>query len=259
MYANNFAAAILVDGKVLREFGDTVYLPFGAEYKIRLKNLNSTRAKVLIEIDGDPVTNGGVVLDPGQTTDLERFIRNGNLSSGNRFKFIERSTKVEEHRGIQVEDGIITIRYEFEIAQCVTVDVPIGRPPSFRDYSHWTDPSIYGIAKSAFQYNSSDPVAKCATPEASWANTVATNSVANATGITVEGSISDQKFTTTHWRGSIGGTKVLNIRLLGETEDNAAVRTPVTVNTKTKCKTCGTINKATAKFCSECGTSLKIV
>lgn len=265
MYANNFAAAILVDGKVLREFGDTVYLPFGAEYKIRLKNLNTTRAKVSIEIDGDNVSGNGIVLDPRQTTDLERFVRKGNLTTGNRFKFIERSSKVEEHRGIQVEDGIITIRYEFEIASSFTVNVT-DRPVTLRDYRHWSNSSMLssesaqGIVKSMTQYGASGSVAKgCATQDVAWTDTIATNSVANETGITVEGSISNQKFTSTHWAGSIGIPNVLNIRLLGETENNAIVRQPVTVNTKAKCKTCGTLNKATAKFCSECGTSLQIV
>ena len=116
MYSNNLAAAIIVGGKVLREFGDTVYLPFGSEYKIRIKNLNSVRAKVSIEIDGQCVTDGSLVVDAFGTTDLERFIRNGNLDRGHRFKFIERSEKIEQYRGIGAEDGIVSIRYEFEVA-----------------------------------------------------------------------------------------------------------------------------------------------
>jgi hypothetical protein len=79
------------------------------------------------------------------------------------------------------------------------------------------------------------------------------------TGITVEGSKSEQKFSTTKWKGSIGDAGVLNLRLLGETEENKKIREPVTVKTKLECKTCGTINPVTSKFCSECGTSLQIV
>ena len=95
MYSLNFAAAIKVDGKILREFGDAVYLPFGSEYEIRLKNLNTSRSKVTIEIDGETVTGGGLILNSLETVDLERFIRNGNLTEGNRFKFIERTNKIE--------------------------------------------------------------------------------------------------------------------------------------------------------------------
>jgi uncharacterized OB-fold protein len=48
------------------------------------------------------------------------------------------------------------------------------------------------------------------------------------------------------------------LKLLGETADNKPVEKPVTVKKKTKCETCGKVNKAIAKFCTECGTSLEI-
>lgn len=231
MYSNNFAAAIKVNGKILREFGDTVYLPFGSEYEIRLKNLHSQRAKVNIDIDGSTVTGNGLIIRPQQTLDLERFIRD-NLNEGNKFKFIERTDKIENHRGIKLEDGLITIRFEFEI----TLNNFIRPTPlTYRSY----DVGFYKSSNAIYSNSVSVPV--------------------NDTGITVEGSKSDQSFSTTIWAGSIGGTHVLNIKLLGETEDNKKIREPVTVKTKLECKTCGTINSATSKFCSECGTSLQIV
>ncbi len=231
MYSNNFAAAIKVNGKILREFGDTVYLPFGSEYEIRLKNLHSQRAKVNIDIDGSTVTGNGLIIRPQQTLDLERFIRD-NLNEGNKFKFIERTDKIENHRGIKLEDGLITIRFEFEI----TLNNFIRPTPlTYRSYVG----ARYESSSATYINSVSVPV--------------------NDTGITVEGSKSDQSFSTTTWAGSIGGTHVLNIKLLGETEDNKKIREPVTVKTKLECKTCGTINSATSKFCSECGTSLQIV
>lgn len=265
MYSNNFAAALLVNGKVLREFGDTVYLPFGSEYAIRLKNLNNTRAKVHIEIDGQKVTDNGLVIDAYKTSDLERFIRNGNLKTGNRFKFIERSQKVEDHRGVGVEDGIISIRYEFEIPYQSPL---VSQPLVYRNYSPIQgatldsySPDVSGKAVTDIQWRGSSGAFMLNSVQASANMSVNTSSVmpANETGITVEGSISNQSFSTTTWRGSLGGTHVLNIRLLGETADNQKVREPVTVKTKIECKTCGTVNPATAKFCSECGTSLSIV
>ncbi len=76
-------------------------------------------------------------------------------------------------------------------------------------------------------------------------------------GITVEGSQSNQKFTTACWKGTIGGTHVLNFKLMGFSGD-LPIKETITVKTKAKCKTCGKVNKATSKFCSECGTSLTI-
>ena len=43
MYLNKVAVAIKSNGKVLREQGDNVYIPFGSEYSIQVKNLNSVR------------------------------------------------------------------------------------------------------------------------------------------------------------------------------------------------------------------------
>lgn len=241
MYLNNFATAIKVNGKILREFGDTVYLPFGCEYQIRLKNLDSNRRILVnIEIDGDKVTGSGLILSSNQSIDLERFIRNGNLTEGNRFKFIERTSKIEDHRGIKLEDGLIRITFEFE------------RNFNYRPYSASYDTNILRGTPRGFGTYCANSI-----PVASSVNM---NSVSmNDTGITVEGSKSNQSFGTTLWAGSDGFSQTMIIKLLGETEQNKVIREPVTVKTKLECKTCGTINSATSKFCSECGTSLEIV
>ncbi len=114
MYNQKLAAAIKVNGKVLREFKDTVHIPFGSEYTVLLKNLNTTRAVVNVFIDGNDMVPGGIVLNAGQEVDLERSVKNGNLTEGNRFKFIERTGAVEQHRGIGIEDGLVRIEFQFE-------------------------------------------------------------------------------------------------------------------------------------------------
>lgn len=258
MYSNQFAAAIRVGGKVLREVGDTVYLPFGSEYEIRLKNMNSRRAKISIEIDGQDVTDSGLVLDSFKTTDLQRFIQNGSLDGGNRFKFIERTGRIEEHRGIQVEDGLIQIKFEFEI-----------NPPVF-NHAITTDSwgGLYrrsGTYTKGIQSNSatlssvSCSASGMAVTDCLFADSTDSAVTARSeTGITVPGSISNQKFTTTHWRGTESPVHSLVIRLLGETEANLPVRQPLTVKRKVECPTCRTSNTQNSKFCRECGTSLEV-
>ena len=115
MYGNKLAAAIKVNGKVLREFKDTVHIPFGTEYQITIKNLHTQRAVVHVYIDGEDQTPSGLVVNAGASVDLERSIKNGNLTEGNRFKFIERTGAVEAHRGIGIEDGLVRIEYQFEL------------------------------------------------------------------------------------------------------------------------------------------------
>jgi hypothetical protein len=50
MYANKFIACVKADGKVLREKGDEVYLPFGSEYTLYFKNENNRKVQINIEL-----------------------------------------------------------------------------------------------------------------------------------------------------------------------------------------------------------------
>jgi hypothetical protein len=118
VYHNNFVAAIKVGGKILREQSDVVALPFGSEYSIYLKNQNSVRALVRVSIDGkytSDVSDGWFIIGANDMLELERFIHNGNFDKGNRFKFIERTAQIEEHRGIGGDDGLVRVEYKFEV------------------------------------------------------------------------------------------------------------------------------------------------
>lgn len=115
MYQSKLVASLKANGKILREFKDTVYIPFGSEYSFLIKNLNTTRALVNVFIDGDNVIEGGLVLNAGQEVDLERYVKNGNLSAGNKFKFIERTQAIEDGpRGAKLEDGLVRIEFQYE-------------------------------------------------------------------------------------------------------------------------------------------------
>jgi len=247
MYESKMAAAIKVKGKVLREFKDTVYIPFGSEYSILLKNLNTKRAVVNIFIDGQTIVENGLVLNAGQEIDLERFVKNGNLTEGNRLKFIERTSSVEQHRGVKLEDGIVRIEYQFE-----SPPVSINTLPSWQVNSimrgHWPG-SISASGSTGYPIQST----YCSTTSASVSANAFSASV-NDAGITVPGSKSSQTFTTTYMGAMEPEKFSMVFRLLG----GEAVKEAVTVKHKPKCVTCGTQNKAHAKFCHKCGTSLEI-
>lgn len=141
MYSNKLAVAVKANGKVLREFGDTVYVPFGTEYTILIKNLNSVRAQVTIHIDGTNATEDtALVIWPNQELELQRFIKNGNLSEGNRFKFIERTAKIENGpRGAKIDDGLIRIEYQFEYVPTVLLNTPGVVKKSFWEPPNWNN------------------------------------------------------------------------------------------------------------------------
>jgi hypothetical protein len=273
MYNSKLVASIKANGKVLREFKDTVYVPFGSEYSILLKNLNTVRALINIYIDGDNIVPGGLVLNAGQEIDLQRAIRNGNMNEGNKFKFIERTGKIEDHRGVKLEDGLIRVEYQFEKVYTTyqpatwAVTTPNWQPTSMDSYygdviRHTTaaaPKSMSGtITCSSASYAATSMAVGSATINTSAAAQSYNAAPQTETGITVAGSKSEQKFVTASWFATESEKHNIILKLLGETPDNEAIRKPITVKSKPKCVTCGKQNKATAKFCSECGTALEI-
>jgi hypothetical protein len=264
MYANKLVASIKANGRVLREHKDTVYLPFGVEYSFCLKNLNTKRALVNVFIDGEDMTPGGLVLNAGQEVDLERSIKNGNLREGNKFKFIERTGAIENYRGVKLEDGLIRIEFQFEL---------YDMNQFFTNNQIYSKSIMRGIGSDTFavpQGTGSALYSSVSDSTGAWlsASSASTNSInisaqaqsmpANDVGITVAGSKSEQRFTTTSMGVLEAEKHSIVFMLLGETEDNKPVLQPVNVKMKPKCTSCGKQNKATNKFCSECGTSLEL-
>jgi hypothetical protein len=245
MYNQKLVASIKANRKVLREFKDKVYVPFSSEYSILLKNLNTQRAEVHVYIDGEDQTPEGLCLNAGQECELERSIKNGNLKEGNKFKFIERTDNVEQHRGIKLEDGIVRIEYRFEKPRTV---MPINSIPKW-DYNNILRGNVYASGAGASLNN-----IQCSVTSAN----VSAQSFYNDAGITVAGSKSTQSFTTVTMGEMETETHTIVLQLLGETPDNRPVQKAVTVKAKPKCVTCGKQNKAHAKFCAECGTALEI-
>ena len=275
MYESKLAAAIKVGNKVLREFKDTVYIPFGSEYSILLKNLNTTRAVVNVFIDGEDMVPGGIVLNAGQECDLERSVKNGNLKEGNRFKFIERTGAVEQHRGVKLEDGLVRIEFQFEQPP---------RPITWNtNTTVWDNNRIYpqgglygansptynvnGVLRSVDWSKNGSITAQAASAAvdkycadngllnvSEIHDGMATMDSYNDVGITVPGSKSEQRFHTTYVGALEAAKHSMVFKLLG----GEAVKQAVTVKHKPRCQTCGKQNKATAKFCVECGTHLTI-
>lgn len=266
MYNQKLVASLKANGKILREFKDTVYIPFGAEYSILLKNLNTVRALVSIFIDGQDMVEGGLVLNAGQEIDLERSIKNGNLLAGNRFKFIERTGAIENHRGIKLEDGLVRIEFQFEK---VVQQVYSKWVPGHYEYDSYlsrrlTDGEFYaakGIAATSvgaagmLSSNAAPTLLNSVSATASIARSIPTNDV----GITVPGSESNQKFSSVSSFAVEAEKHSIVLKLLGETAENIPVTAPITVKTVQKCSTCGTVNKAKSKFCTSCGTALLVL
>jgi hypothetical protein len=273
-------ACVKVDGKILREDKNVVTLPFGSEYSVFIKNLNPRRIKVKVSVDGtDATEDTWLVVDPNSTFDLERFIRAGNMDRGNRFKFIERTPGIEEHRGIKADDGLIRIEYQVEKEKPLVIDVEEHHhhydhydwhPRPYYPWSPWSpwrySGTLGGTTKglsprpSASSSKSKGPLRSKSVMPASTTmdfDTELTKCSTNDQGITVPGGESNQKFRWTE-NFECGPSEVIVLQLRG-CVGNQKVTQPITVQTKLECSTCGKSHPSSEKFCGACGTALRII
>lgn len=117
-YQAGFVVAILHNGKPLREVNSfserVVRLPFGSEYALRIQNKTHKRAYVSVKIDGTEVLSGKLVMQAGDKIDLERFCLDGDLTKGNKFKFVE-----AKNGGVQDptigDNGWVVVTFEPEL------------------------------------------------------------------------------------------------------------------------------------------------
>jgi hypothetical protein len=288
MYSNKIAVAIKHNGKVLREVGDQVFLPFGSEYSILVKNLNTVRASVKIAIDGNDATEDiSLIIKPNSSLELERFVKNGNMAEGNRFKFIERSAAVEAHRGVGCEDGLIRVETTFErVVQQYYPNVQwtntINHGPCF-SAAGWGGASkgsslgaprglVAGSTPTSFDsgvsasYDAGESVLLSSNSLGGSHSAVSSDDIAavinaistNTAGVTAAGSVSDQEFHAVSSFPLEGTSTAIILKLLGFREGQV-ISQPVTVKTKTACNMCGTKSQFGTKFCPNCGAGLQIV
>lgn len=283
MYNNKLAMAIKVNGQVLRETGsskDEVFLPFGSEYSILLKNLETVRVQASIFIDGKDIGDGTkFVVEPNSEIELERFLPNGNKSRGNRFKFIERTDAVEQHRGIKIDDGLVRVEYQFEqkvhneyVTRTHYYDDWKPRPWPTIPYpvNPWPKGPYYpevwfgSVGGSDSLLNNGISCNYMATSACLGGGTSSCTSFGetldNDVGITAPGSISEQSFYTVNSFALNATQYTMVIKLRGQkTGSTAKVVHPVTVKHKPKCTMCGITNQPWARFCSQCGSSVELV
>lgn len=261
MYANKFAVAVKHHGKVLQEFGETIYLPFGSEYGLLLKNLNSVRATVRVSIDGQDATEGVLlVVQPNSSFELERFIKNGNLNAGNRFKFIERTAAIEQHRGFRPDDGLIRVEFAFELA-CVLAptyiqSTPFPPPINGQWPSNGTGTAGGWATGGSSTYGSNSAgIAR----GIDISSQVLSSSAAASKGVTAPGSVSTQQFQAVNGFRTEVTPHVIVLQLAGQKAETGSVQNVIYTRSKVGCTMCGYKEKPTSKFCSQCGSSLTII
>jgi len=258
MFTANFVASVRIRGKTMREFkGDgtrTIYLPFGSDYSLHFKNLDTRRVSFSVEIDGENVSGGTtIVLDGNSEMELQGALGKNSNSVHNSFRFIEKTDKIREHRGEHAEDGIVRIEFQHADPPRPVAPPPPYIPPisPFYPWRPW-HPGFPPRRISFYNHQPEENVYSCNSAEIRSAGILRS---ANEDGITVPGAECHQQFGETCFHSS-QPKHVICFELKGETTDNRPVKQPITSRQKQKCVTCGMTNKSGSRFCRECATAL---
>jgi hypothetical protein len=283
MYQEKMVVVVSVGGRILRERevngdGSNVYLPYGSEYSLRFKNLYSRKALLKVSIDGQDVLDGhGLILEGNTEANLERFIT--QMDKGNKFRFIQKTQEIADHRGDKLDDGIIRIEWQYELPCPIYYGGLLrSSSPFVQPYNNFLVGGSVGHLSSAGANtrdiiggsinnisHSQEILCSAGLPSGSTSDSFCDSQINADTldgfhadeGITVKGSVSNQKFTN----GYIGQLEiikhVITFKLHGTNQTLKEVVEPLTVNTKIKCPTCGRNSKSGSKFCSNCSTALE--
>jgi len=278
MYQEKMVVCLKNNGKILREKEGVIQIPFGSEYSIYIKNMESRKAKVKIQIDGEDVLNGqSLLINPNDTTELEGFLN--DCIAKNKFKFIPKTQEISEFRGDKIDDGLVRIEFTYEKQKPMTqkINYQYGwdyRPSIFNNVITSIDPTwvnnpTFTTSTSLLNcnYNSttqtkslmSSDISNISQHSLSSQNISAQNCGLDSfdNGITVRGSKIKQEFKS----GNIGELEeqshVIILKLQGINDIGKDVEKIITVRDKLQCRTCGKFSKSDAKFCDRCGTYLE--
>jgi hypothetical protein len=261
MYFEKFVVSLKSEGKFLRDENGVVKLPFGSEFSLYLKNLESRDAVVRISIDGkDVLDENRLMVCANSNLDLLGFMKNNKVK--NNFKFIELTKDIEKHLGYTPEDSLIRIEVWFRKPKPIVQEVTVTYP-RWGDY--WVYPYYpfepYKIVYTGnYTYSSNNPSPKGTTFSAqSCSNNISMDCLRSSTndvGITVKGNECNQDFNSIYIDDLEEQSHIYILKLSGYQDNNKKVENIVATRDKIECETCGKENKYSNKFCSNCGTFL---
>ena len=184
--------AFITKGKQrIKQFEGQVYLNDGDEYQIELFNPTSNHILAKIKIDANYLSDGGIVLRPGERVFLERFLDSNN-------KFVFRTYEVGKeavNAGALANNGYVKIEFYQE-------------QPKLNSYPSYPNRTIYndgifrgnvGLGYSGTTYTTNTLGNTTFTTSTAYYNNITpTSMVSNnkvETGLTEKGESSNQTFT----------------------------------------------------------------
>lgn len=256
----------------------TYYLQKGQEFSIELFNPTSDVVLAKISLNNKPISQGGLVLNPGQRVFLERYL---DVAKKFLFDTYEVANTSEVKKAI-ADNGDFKVEFYRE-QQIITRPIIFTTTNTNYNSSFTTGTPIHALRGSTNSgnigsyYNSSDTVYDANTsivncfglatldmnfsdevksaPESSLKTKKLRSSVqakkSIETGRVEMGSASDQEFRTVNKTFEYSPFHIIECKMLPVSQK---INTADDINVKVYCTNCGSKLGKTDKFCSNCGT-----
>lgn len=239
-YSGNFVVTILHCGHVQRETGDrTVVMPDGTEYGVRLRNKHDRRAVGELLIDGE--SQGSFVVPARSYVDIYR-----SAEKDRAFKLVhaDSTEALDVGKDSSPPNGIVEVRFRLERM----------RPEVYYPKTPYV-PNVYPRKYEQLEpYRYKSSLVRSFNPELSATfNCCSSMPRAGEVGVTVEGSETGQRFSSTSLELESGWTTVLVF--LRVTTKGFSGEKGCSVSDDPFCGKCGKKKGAASdNFCRQCGT-----
>ena len=233
-----------------KETTPTYYLQKGQEFQIELFNPTKNTVLAKIQLNGNVISQGGLVLKPGQRVFLERYL---DVAKKFMFDTYEVSNTEEVKKAIE-DNGDFKVEFYRESTQFFGLGSNI---------TYTYQPSTLTIHGTG-NYNSyvNLPIAGSLTTSNSGTYSLSNSTVlynTNNTSRSIEtgrveaGSSSNQTFQTVNKLFDYYAFHTAEYKLLPASQK---INTAEDINVRRYCTNCGTKSIKTDKFCSQCGNKL---
>lgn len=202
-----------------------VILPFDSHYQILVKNDNSVRIKLDIDVDGTIITGSGLIIPSNRHHYIERFIETAKKL------YFTKKTNEKVADPTNKENGFLTVKVSKEKINYQPYTIWTYQPAKWDYINHhaFWNRGPWNTSDITYRSGGLSGSINCSSDAKSGDGSLKFNSDTYCnysasipspsldTGATVEGDESNQSFTTTNWLGEEEGSDfIFQFKMLGQ-------------------------------------------
>jgi hypothetical protein len=250
-----------------KETTPTYYLEKAQEFQIELFNPTSNTVLAKVELNGNLISQGGLVLRPGERIFLERYL---DIPKKFMFDTYEVSNNEEVQKAIQNNGEFKVVFYNeslkfYDLGSNITYitnpsTLTINGTPNYNLYGLFNGTTNSNNTVPSYNISTTNSYSNTANGSINLSNTVNTSYTSNSieigsieTGRVEAGSNSNQTFKHVDKTFDSFAFHTVEYKLLPASQ---RINTAEDINVRRYCTSCGKKSTKTDNFCSQCGNKL---